>query len=71
MVTLDFQPDAGDHVAAARLYDKNSGWARADRVVALVLFRVGAGGAGWSGALLNTDFARAECHAPWAAGPAW
>jgi hypothetical protein len=42
MVTLDFQPDADDHVAAARLYDKSSGWARADRVVALVLLVVGA-----------------------------
>jgi hypothetical protein len=51
-VTLDFQPDADDHVAAARLYDRKSGWATADRVVAIVLLLVGtlatiAAGARW------------------------
>lgn len=40
-VTLDFQPEADDHVAAEKLYDRSSRWAAADRVVALVLFAVG------------------------------
>ena len=43
MVTLDFKPDADDHIAAARLYDRSSGWALGDRVVAIVLLLVGAG----------------------------
>jgi len=42
-VTVAFRPEVEDHVAAERLYERSSGWATADRVVALVLLAVGAG----------------------------
>jgi len=41
-VALTFQPEARDHVAAQRLYDRHSRWAVADRVVAVLLALVGA-----------------------------
>jgi len=41
-VTITFQPEADDHVAAERLYDRQSRWAVADRVVAVILALVGA-----------------------------
>jgi hypothetical protein len=40
-VTVAFQPDVEDHVAAERLYRRSSRWATADRVVALILLLVG------------------------------
>jgi hypothetical protein len=42
-VTLAFRPEVEDHVAAERLYDRTSHWAKADRVVAIVLALVGIG----------------------------
>jgi hypothetical protein len=41
VVTVAFRPELEDQVAAERLYRRNSAWARADRVVALVLLAVG------------------------------
>lgn len=42
-VKLEFHPEADDHVAAEHLYDLASPWAKADRVVAIVLLVVGVG----------------------------
>jgi hypothetical protein len=42
VVTVAFRPEVEDHVAAERLYRRNSAWAKADRVVAVVLALVGA-----------------------------
>jgi len=40
-VTVSFRPEVEDHVAAERLYERSSGWATADRVVAVLLLLVG------------------------------
>ena len=40
-VTLAFTPEADEHVAADRLYDRTTRWWTADRVVAVVLALVG------------------------------
>jgi len=42
-VTLAFQPQLEDHVAADRLYESTTRWPAADRVVAVTLVAVGTG----------------------------
>lgn len=42
-VTVSFQPELADHMAADRLYEGTTRWAAADRVVALTLAATGIG----------------------------